>query len=207
MRSQPDGVIIEYVLSYKMARPKSDDKREAILAAATSVFAEGGLSAPTAAISKAAGIAEGTLFTYFPTKDDLLNALYRQIKLELAEVLMSGFARKKDVRAKLQHIWDAFLTWGVANPERQKVLAQLVVSDKLTKETKAVGAAPFAEVEVMGREAIAQGTIRDFPLEFLIAMMEAMTQATIGLMTAHPSNAAKYRTLGFEALWNGLRKI
>ena len=35
-----------------MARPKSDDKRDAILAAATSVFAEGGLTAPTSAISK-----------------------------------------------------------------------------------------------------------------------------------------------------------
>ena len=77
-----------------MARSKSDDKREAILSAAISAFADGGLSAPTSAISKAAGVAEGTLFTYFPTKDDLLNALYRQIKLELAEVLMSGFARK-----------------------------------------------------------------------------------------------------------------
>jgi AcrR family transcriptional regulator len=189
-----------------MARRKSEDKRGAILSAATSVFAEGGLSAPTSAVSKAAGVAEGTLFTYFPTKDDLLNALYRQIKLDLAEVLMSGFARKKDVRAKLQHIWDAFLNWGVANPERRKVLAQLAVSDKLTKETKAVGAAPFAEVEVMGREAIAQGTLRDYPLEFVIAMMEAMTQATIELIASNPSKAARYRTFGFEALWNGLSK-
>jgi AcrR family transcriptional regulator len=189
-----------------MARLKSDDKREAILSAATAVFAEGGLSAPTSAVSKAAGIAEGTLFTYFPTKDDLLNALYRQIKLELAEVLMSGFARKNDVRAKLQHIWDAFIEWGAENREKRKVLAQLVVSDKLTKETKAVGAAPFAEVEVMGREAIAQGVIRDFPLEFLIAMMEAMTQATIELIAANPAKASKYRALGFEALWNGLKK-
>jgi hypothetical protein len=119
---------------------------------------------------------------------------------------MSGFARKKDVRAKLQHIWDAFVNWGVANPKRRKVLAQLVVSGKLTNETKAVGAAPFAEVEVMGREAIARGTMRDFPLEFLIAMMDAMTQATIELIAANPSHAAKYRAFGFEALWNALRK-
>lgn len=189
-----------------MSRRKSDDKRDAILAAAVSVFAEGGLSAPTSAISKAAGVAEGTLFTYFPTKDDLLNALYRRIKLELADVLMSGFARKKDTRAKLQHIWDAYVNWSIANPKRRKALAQLLVSDKLTKETKAVGAAPFAELEVIGREAIAQGTIRDVPPEFFSAMMEAMTQATIELIAANPSKAAKYRTLGFAALWNGLRK-
>ena len=187
-----------------MARPKSEDKREAILTAAISVFAEGGISAPTSAVSRAAGIAEGSLFTYFPTKDDLLNALYRQIKLELAEVLMSGFARKKDVRGKLRHIWDSYIAWGVANPESQRVLAQIVASGKLTGETKAVGAAPFVEVGVMTREAIAQGVILDFPPEFIVATMDALTQATIGLVMANPSGAAKYRKFGFEVLWSGL---
>jgi AcrR family transcriptional regulator len=52
-----------------MARPKSDDKRNAILTAAIATFAARGVwSTPTSAISKAAGIAEGTLFTYFGTK-------------------------------------------------------------------------------------------------------------------------------------------
>ena len=49
-----------------MARPKSEDKRNAILDAATRVFAERGLTAaPTSEISKQAGVAEETLFTYF----------------------------------------------------------------------------------------------------------------------------------------------
>ena len=74
-----------------MARSKSEDKRNAILSAATQVFAERGLGAPTSAISQASGVAEGTLFTYFPTKDELINALYREIKLELADAMMSNF--------------------------------------------------------------------------------------------------------------------
>jgi len=75
-----------------VARPRSEDKRNAILDAATHVFAERGLTAaPTSEISKQAVVAEGTLFTYFKTKDDLINALYREIKLELADAMMSGF--------------------------------------------------------------------------------------------------------------------
>jgi hypothetical protein len=58
----------------------------------------------------------------------------------------------------------------------------------------------------MAKEAIAQGAIRDLPLEFIVAMMEALTQATLELMAANPSNAARYRTWGFEALWNGLSR-
>jgi AcrR family transcriptional regulator len=74
------------------------------------------LGAATSAISSAAGVAEGTLFTYFPTKDELVNALYREIKLELADAMMSGFPRKKNIRTRLQHIWDGYVHWGLANP-------------------------------------------------------------------------------------------
>lgn len=64
-----------------MARPKSEDKRNAILDAATRLFAERGLAAaPTSEISNWAGVAEGTLFTYFRPKDDLINSLYRKIQ-------------------------------------------------------------------------------------------------------------------------------
>ena len=92
---------------------------------------------------------------------------------------------------------------GCREPEKRKVLAQLQVSDKLTTETKAVGAAPFAEVLAMGKEAIAQGIIRDFPPEFLIATMEAMTQASMELIAANPSHPGKYRAMGFERFGTG----
>src|ERR1700682_6645191 len=127
-----------------MARPRSEDKRNAILDAATRLFAERGLTAaPTSEISKLAGVAEGTLFTYFETKDDLINALYREIKLELADAMMSDFPRKKDVGTRLHHVWDRYVNWGIANPTQRQVLAQLQVSEVLTKESKDAGSAPF----------------------------------------------------------------
>ena len=58
-----------------MARPRSEDKQIALLEAATNVVAEQGLGAPTSLIAKRAGVAEGTLFRYFATKDELLTCL------------------------------------------------------------------------------------------------------------------------------------
>src|SRR5580693_6638793 len=150
-----------------MARPRSEDKRNAILDAATHVFAERGLSAaPTSEISKLAGVAEGTLFTYFKTKDDLINALYRAIKLELADAMMSGFPRKKSVRARLRHVWDGYVNWGRTNPEQRRVLAQLHVSGMLLKESIETGSAPFVEMQSTIRDAIDQHILRaDLPME------------------------------------------
>jgi AcrR family transcriptional regulator len=59
-----------------MSRPKSEDKRNPIMAAATRVIDTHGLSTPTALIAKEAGVPNGSLYTYFETKAELFNQLY-----------------------------------------------------------------------------------------------------------------------------------
>ena len=191
-----------------MARPKSEDKRNAILDAATRLFAEHGLTAaPTSEISKQAGIAEGTLFTYFETKDDLINALYREIKLDLADAMMSDFPRKKNVRTKLQHVWDRYVNWGIAHPRQRKALAQLQVSEALTKESRKVGGAPFVEFQAMIRDAIDGRVFRDdLPAELISQSLAALVEATVDLTVSSPSKANKYRDTGFEMFWHGITK-
>jgi len=191
-----------------VARPKSADKRNAIFDAATRLFAERGLTAaPTSEISKRAGVAEGTLFTYFKTKDDLINALYREIKLELADAMMSDFPQKKKVRTRLQHVWDRYVNWGIANPEQRKVLAQLTVSEVLTKESRDAGSAPFVEFQIMIRDAIEQRVFRnDVPVELISKSLAALVEATIDLTVSNPSKAKKYRDSGFQMFWAGVTK-
>jgi hypothetical protein len=61
-------------------RPKTGDKHAAILRAAARTIAEDGIGAPLPGIAKAAAVAEGSLFRYFPDKDKPLNKLYRDLK-------------------------------------------------------------------------------------------------------------------------------
>jgi AcrR family transcriptional regulator len=191
-----------------VARPKSADKRNAILAAATRLFAERGLTAaPTSEMSKEAGVAEGTLFTYFKTKDDLINALYREIKLELADAMMSDFPRKKHVRTRLRHAWDRYVNWGIAHPKQRKVLGQLQVSEVLTKKSRDAGSAPFVEFQIMVRDAIEQHVLRaDLPIELISRMLAASAEATIDLIALKPRMASKYRNGGFEIYWSGIAR-
>ena len=83
-----------------MARPKSDDKRSAILAAATRAIVQHGLGAPTALIAREAGVANGTLFTYFETKTELLNQLYVELKTEMATAALTGLPIKAELRVR-----------------------------------------------------------------------------------------------------------
>ena len=189
-----------------MARPRSEDKRNGILEAATRVFAERGLGAATSAVSGAAGIAEGTLFTYFKTKDELVNALYCDIKLGLADAMMSGFPRKKNVRTKLEHVWNQYVDWGFEHYLQQQVLRQVEVWNGLTIESKKAGSAPFVEIKTMMEEAEQQRVVRDLPRRFVEAAMSALAETVMELVRQDPENASTYRTAGFEMLWAGIAR-
>ena len=197
------------MLSYRnlrMAKPKSEDKRNSILSAAVQVFAERGLGAPTAAITSVAGIAEGSLFTYFKTKDELINALYRDLKLELADAIMSGFPRKQSVRYRLEHLWNGYVLWGVANPAQQRVLKQIQVWGGLTEESKRAGFAPFAEIQRMAEDAVTQKIYKDLPQAFIEAALAALAEMTMEFMVREPKRAEEYQTAGFEMLWAGITR-
>jgi AcrR family transcriptional regulator len=187
-----------------MARPRSEDKRRAILAAATQVVAEAGLGAPTARIAKLAGVAEGTLFTYFDTKDDLLNALYLDLKDQMREALMSTYPAKGSVQKRLRHFWQQYVAWGATHPQARKALAQLDVSGRLLPKTKAAGAIGFAEFETLLRESTANGTLRGQSPAFVIAIITSLAETTMEFMMREPAHAERYSASGFEALWGAI---
>ncbi len=189
-----------------MARPLSEDKRNAVLAAATTVFAERGLSAPTSAVSAAAGVAEGTLFTYFATKDDLINAAYCDVKLHLADAMMSGFPRRAPIPDRLRHVWDQYVAWGLANPQRHGFLRQAQAWTGLTDASRAAGLAPFAEVQQMADEAVRRRVFRDLPPGLVQAAVDGLAEATIALIRRHPGDADAYRTSGYDILWAGIAR-
>jgi AcrR family transcriptional regulator len=187
-----------------MARPRSDDKRNAILAAATEVVAKRGLGAPTAKIAKLAGVAEGTLFTYFQNKDELFNQLYLELKGELREAMLSTLPRAQNVRSRLRHGWKQYVRWSVSNPLKRKALAQLGVSDRVTARTKAAGDRAFAEVYAMLQESIASGALRDRPPAFAGAIMASLAETTMDFMAKDPERADEYAASGFRAFWNAI---
>src|ERR1700719_4973660 len=108
-----------------MARALSEDKRTAILEAATEVVATLGLSAPTAKIARGAGVAEGTLFTYFANKDELLNRLYLELKMNLRDAVIAGYPAGKSLIDRSRHFWDRYIGWGSAHPLKRRALSEL----------------------------------------------------------------------------------
>jgi AcrR family transcriptional regulator len=103
-----------------MARVKSPEKRSAILQAAVHEIAKVGLGAPTAKIARRAGVAAGTLFTYFQNKEELLNELYLELKGEVYTRINVNFPHNASPVRRARHIWASSLDWAIEFPEKKE---------------------------------------------------------------------------------------
>ena len=88
------------------ARPQPvADKREAILRAATQVFAARGFfQSQVADVARAAGVAAGTVYLYFRSKDDLLVSLFERTMREAISAGRAALEGIDDPRERLTRI-------------------------------------------------------------------------------------------------------
>ena len=184
-----------------MPRPRSEDKRGAILAAATRVIVAQGLSAPTAGIAKEAGVANGSLFTYFETKTDLFNALYLELKLEMASAAVADLCETDQIHDQVFHLWKNWTSWALSFPDKRQTLAQLSVSGEITPASRAAAGKGMAYAAVLMGRIHAIGPMRKTPIAFVMTLMNSVAESTIEFMTQDPANAKRHCKIGFEALW------
>ncbi|WP_175911900.1 TetR/AcrR family transcriptional regulator [Burkholderia metallica] len=192
-----------------MARPRSPDKHEAILAAAARALAEDGATATTARIARLAGVAEGTVFTYFETKDALLNALYLSLKAGMREAMMAGFPEHAPVEQAVRHAWNGYVSWGVADPDGRRALQQLNVSGRIADAHRAAGAEGFGGINVLLRELVAaSGALKpDEAYAFCAALFTSIAETAMESIARDPARADAYREAGFRALWAVLHAV
>jgi TetR/AcrR family transcriptional regulator, fatty acid metabolism regulator protein len=92
-------------MARKPARNGNTGKRESILRAATRVFARNGyFNSKVADIARAAGVADGTVYLYFKSKEEILHSIFDQ---NMAEAIGAGrklIAKLSDPREKLRRI-------------------------------------------------------------------------------------------------------
>jgi AcrR family transcriptional regulator len=92
-------------------RKRADARRneQTLLAAAAAVFVTAGVDAPVRDIAKAAGVGMGTIYRHFPTRADLIIAVYRHQVDACAEAGPALLASSESPYAALQRWIDLFV--------------------------------------------------------------------------------------------------
>ena len=188
-----------------MARPLSEEKRLTLIKATTEAVAAMGTGASTAKIATAAGVSEGTVFTYFTTKDELLNVVYLEIKRDLARAMFDKYPANAPLVDRARHVWNAYIGWGHAHPGKRGAMQQLVVSEKITGESRRLGMEMFAPVNQLLAENLGNDPLRERAATFKGALMESAAATTLEFIAKEPAAIDAYCEAGFAFFWSGLQ--
>lgn len=182
-------------------------KRDDILKTAVTLFVAQGIEhTPTSQICKESGVATGTLFHHFSSKEELLRALVLETKESLYESVQSGLAQlPKDAPRRAWHraVWEAYIGWAITNPEIFRFKNQM---DALVQKCPAMQEqldAMWADVRAFVLQGIANGQLRPFPEDYVFTFLDAQVVAAARYFTDNPNAYADQdvKNVLFDAHW------
>lgn len=182
------------------------DKKQEILNAALKLFVEFGFHAtPTSKIAKEAGVANGTLFHYFKTKEDLILALYIDLKTRLNHSIYNGLLIENPNQALFKTMYLNTLNWSLNNKAEFYFIQQflsspfqnLVSSEEIAKQTK-----PHLDLFQLGSK---KNILKPLPADLLYTIINSHIAGLHAYLSNKEFPESKQKKIiadSFDMLWD-----
>ncbi|MBT3273232.1 MAG: TetR/AcrR family transcriptional regulator [Spirochaetales bacterium] len=131
------------------------DKRTAILETTLTLISERGFhNTPMSLIAKTSSVSAGIIYHYFANKEELINELYKEIKLEYIHATLADYSEKSPLKERFYNIWNSFVRYSLSNPTKVLFLDQFENSPlvKHVEEDFTEVVAPFFQLFGQGLE-------------------------------------------------------
>jgi AcrR family transcriptional regulator len=104
---------------------KISDKRSDIMQAALELISDQGFhGAPMAEIAEKAGVAAGTIYLYFPSKEVLICELHRELEEQIRTNLQEDYPIEQPLQARFLFLLSTLLQYFIANPLHFRYMEQ-----------------------------------------------------------------------------------
>ena len=162
---------------------RDPDKPQQIIDAAVRVFARNGFyNSRVSDIAREAGIASGTIYLYFKTKDEILVTLFREKMAAFVSELRAEIARERDPEAKIRRLVRLHFEVLEASPDMAEVVqVELRQGQKFFRGASAHEVSAYFDlIGSILHEGVAGGVFRkDLPVKIATKMLfGAMDQVT-----------------------------
>ncbi len=116
---------------------KDEEKIHAIYAATLRLFESQGIAGINMAnVAKEAGIATGTVYIYFKSKEELLNSLFKDTKVRSAEKIAKSYSTSEPVKAVFNIMWLKYFKFSLEHYSESLFHEHFSISPLLSKENK-----------------------------------------------------------------------
>ncbi|MDD3305493.1 MAG: TetR/AcrR family transcriptional regulator [Acetobacterium sp.] len=185
------------------------DKREKILKTALKLFNRYGFdNTPTARITKEAGVATGTLFNYFRSKEELINVLYLTCKESLTRWVSFGLDQETTFRSKIKRIYRNYIGWSLDHTEEFLFFQQFCNASCIGETTRKEGLSKFNNIMELISDGIDQEIIKNVNLDYMSTLLMAILNANTYYFIDNPSLADDevFLETSFNFLWDSIKK-
>lgn len=193
-----------------MARKPNPERREQFLAAALKLFVSRGVqNTSTASIAREAGTASGTLFLYFPTKQDLIHALILKIGRDQSEYINARLSPDLSVQETFFAIWDGSVRWFLHHPEEFLYVRQVRDSGIIDKAVVQESEKYFEYYYMAIQRGLLENQIKHYPIELIGSILYQNVIAVMNLIQKQ-TDAGKqdvYINSGFMIFWDGIKAM
>ena len=186
---------------------KDDEKLRAIAKATFRLVEQTGLSGLTmAAIAREAGLATGTLYVYFKSKEDLLVALYEQAKTATAASLMQGDDPAAPFRSRFQRMWNNWLEHRLNHYAEVVFLEQYYNSPWFSEASRILSARLIKNWVDLIEAAKAQEILKDVPTPMLINSFGGSVRETANMLRSGSlAHTEAHLAMAFGLCWDGIK--
>lgn len=179
MAASPDSSDLE---PSKVLR-KKEDKRQRLLQAALELFAERGFfGTAVPLVAETAGVAAGTVYRFFDSKETLVNEVFREAKGRLRTALAEGLDYGLSPKALFDEVWRRLVGFARAEPIAFHFLELQDHAPYLDQESRALEREVLAPIFLACTRFHEAGVLR--PEVRIDVMMGFVWGAFVGLMKA-----------------------
>jgi len=112
-------------------------KKEQIFDTMLKLIAENGIYyTPMSAVAEKGKVAVGTIYHYFKSKDELLNALYLNVQRDLAEVLLNSVSDGEDIKESFKNMWVNLYRYYIDKSDAFMFMQRITPSNLISNEVK-----------------------------------------------------------------------
>lgn len=191
----------------RRVRQRDESKERRILAATLEIVGRQGLAGlAMEAVARAAGVATGTVYTYFESKEALLNALYVATKGSIAREVFQAPGPGEPVRPAFERMCVAYLRFVVERRAELVFMQEFARSPFVSagaREQASRAAEPLVRLLERGK---AEALLKDLPTPLMIAFLQAALDGLGPHVAAEPKRGQAERHAAIARMaWDALK--
>ena len=184
------------------------NKKKLILNASLDLFVQNDIDkTSTLSIAKKAGVSNGTLFHYFPSKNDLIIELYLNLKTEMFEYIYSGnIMQTGKLRDMIEKGWKNAVQWTSLNQVKYTYIQKIyksVYHQLINEENFPDNYLHYLNIIKTG---IGNKELRDIPVELMVSIINNHVSALAEYYTQQSNNSDEsLNNKLFEMTWDCIK--